>query len=649
MKTKVVALIGNPNSGKTTIFNGLTGSREAVGNWCGVTVEKKEAGYFEGKEHIRLVDLPGIYDIALDAGSADEQITKDYLTAGFSPLIVNVVDAAHLYRQLYLTLQLLEHGMSVVVALNMVDVAKTQGIVIDTAILSKALGCVVVPLTGSKGVGLKVLKKAISDSFNQTPSSVSVLAPEESVESAALRYQLIQQIIAKAVSKQNEAKPQTISEKIDAVVLNRWLGIPIFLGLMYSLFVFAIHITGSLQDLFDTVSSKIFVEGVQTGLVSLQAPDWVVNLLAFGVGEGIHTTVTFIPVIAGMFFALSFLEASGYMARAAFVMDRVMHWAGLPGKSFVPMIIGFGCNVPAVMAARTLDTYRERVLTILMTPFMSCGARLAIYALFVSAFFPNHGQNIIFMLYLIGIGAALLTGFILRKTWLKGEKSALIIELPVYRFPPLWLLAKTTWYRLKQFLVKAGVLIVALCTLLGIFSHKNWLESFGKAVTPIFSPMGIHKDNWPATVGLITGILAKEVVVGTLNALYVQEEQQRTPGVVSDNRVQERFGSTASAFSYLLFVLLYFPCVSVVAVMIRELNKKWAIFSVIWTTGFAYCMAVLCYQTLMIFETPVASVSWILGILGTLSAGGFYVYQFIQRRPLKQFKAVPTPITLVSP
>jgi ferrous iron transport protein B len=705
MKFKIVALVGNPNSGKTTLFNSLTGSHEAVGNWCGVTVEKKEGHYQDRNHMIQVVDLPGAYYLpALGEGSIDEQLTNQYLASNLADLALNVVDVAHLERQLYLTLQLLKRGTPVVVVLNRMDASIDQDFSIDTAILAKKLGCPVLLVKELKEEDLKVLKQTIALALTQpktleNPAAHEAVLEVDEVQNATIWYDAIREMVHQACLKKPTLKQNkvSVSEKIDQVVLNRFLGIPIFLGLMYGLFVFAIHITGSLQDFFDIASRTLFVEGTQKGLTFLQMPAWIVDLLAFGVGQGINTTVTFIPVIAGMFLALSFLEASGYMARAAFVMDKVMQWAGLPGKSFVPMIIGFGCNVPAVMASRTLDNYRERVLTILMSPFMSCGARLAIYALFVSAFFPHGGQNVIFMLYLIGISVALITGFILRNTVLSGERSALIIELPAYRWPTLRFLWKTTWHRLKQFILKAGALIIILCTILGAFNvvhdktgTKNWLVSFGQVITPIFAPMGIQADNWPATVGLVAGVLAKEVVVGTLNALYIQEEQQkmslsdvlpenvslkagllaavqsipnywmhmidnfRHPFLASApiedthptlvNIMQQRFGSAIAAFSYLLFVLLYFPCVSVVAAISRELNKKWAIFSVVWTTGFAYMAAVLFYQTMMLTTTPWVSMSWILGIVSFLAVAGVSVRQVIRRRQLGRFKAFPTPI-----
>ncbi len=435
------------------------------------------------------------------------------------------------------------------------------------------------------------------------------------------------------------------THRIDAIVLNRFFALPLFLVCIYLVFSTAIQASDVLKDYFEGLASTLFIDHVNDGLVSLKAPDWLIRVTAFGIGQGLKTTISFIPVIAVMFLAISFLEKSGYMASAAFIVDRVMRWVGLPGVSFVPMIIGFGCNVPAVMAARTLENYRERLLTILMSPFMSCGARLTIYALFVSAFFPKNGQNIIFGLYLIGIAVALLTGFVLRASVLRGERLRVKIELPDYRWPHISVLCQITWQRLKQFVLKAGALIVPLCAviaLLGVVQDKvgnnNWLATAGRSLTPVFAPMGIKEDNWPATVGLMTGVLAKEVVVGTLNTLYTTAE--------GGSQMVERFGSTAAAFSYLLFVLLYFPCVSVIATIARELNRSWALFSIVWTTGIAYITAVLFYQCATFAETPKTSFAWIVGLLTVLILGFYGVRKRMNTQINKAPKAFPTQIVV---
>jgi ferrous iron transport protein B len=467
---------------------------------------------------------------------------------------------------------------------------------------------------------------------------------------------------------------------------------------MYCMFLFAINVGGAFQDFFDISSNTIFVGGLAHILSYLHTPMWLTALLANGIGRGINTTVTFIPVIGAMFLFLAFLEDSGYMARAAFVVDRGMRALGLPGKSFVPMIVGFGCNVPAVMATRTLENKRDRILTVMMSPFMSCGARLAIYAVFTAAFFPVGGQNIVFALYLIGIGMAMLTGLLLRKTILKGEPAPLVMELPPYHLPHLITLLLNAWQRLRGFLFRAGKLIVPICVLIGVLSTLKMdgsismadgdahsiLSEIGRFFTPVFSPLGINQDNWPATVGLVTGVLAKEVVVGTLNALYTQvghlADLQTSgfdflgslhaavlsiPANLSQlvhslgnpilaqapvhtlsqsvyGEMYQRFDGQVGAFAYLLFVLLYFPCVSTTAVMLRELNRAWTVFSVVWTTTVAYGAAVLFYQTATFMRHPGASLGWVIGILLvlgiTILSANFYSRS--KRHTVKKYKTL---------
>ncbi|TAL64395.1 MAG: ferrous iron transport protein B, partial [Legionella sp.] len=462
--------------------------------------------------------------------------------------------------------------------------------------------------------------------------------------------------------------------KLDRIFLHRFLALPIFFGLMYVMFLFAINIGGAFQDFFDISTDTIFVKGTAWLLHQWQAPNWTIALLANGIGKGINTTLTFIPVIASMFFFLSLLETSGYMARAAFVVDKAMRAMGLPGKSFVPMIVGFGCNVPAIMAARTLDSERDRLLTVMMSPFMSCSARLAIYAVFVAAFFPSGGQNIVFSLYLIGILMAVLTGFLLRKTVLKGNASPLILELPAYHKPTLKRLLKETSMRLRYFVFRAGRLITPICLILGGLnaitvqggvsagdaSTESLLSFLGQWITPLFSPMGITQDNWPATVGLLTGMLAKEVVVGTLNSLYAQVGHlgeiavaqfdlwaglkaalwsipQNLAGLGSalvnpvlasaaDNEVSQsvygmmmnRFDGQVGAYAYLLFILLYIPCVSTMAVIRQEANQKLMWISIVWSFIVAYAAAVLFYQIGKFIEHPQQSLLWVSGILLSL-------------------------------
>lgn len=681
-----VALVGNPNCGKTTLFNALTGAKQRIGNWPGVTVERKSGSFCAGAQQIEVVDLPGIYSLSLDSGAIDEKIACEYIQANKSTIIVNIVDASNLERHLYLTLQLLEMGAPVIIALNMMDIAQARYIHIDIKKLEQILGCKVIELTANKNLGIQQLKQVITSKLSRTqlPAQFKDFISTENNEDADIlladaRYKFIDYVLSIALT-QSKLRKTTWTMRIDNIVLNRVLGIPIFLAVMYSLFFFAINIGGAFQDFFDIGSETIFVNGLAHLLQQMHMPMWVIALLADGVGKGINTVVTFIPVIGAMFLFLAMLEDSGYMARAAFVVDRFMRLLGLPGKAFVPMIVGFGCNVPAIMGARTLENKSDRILTIMMTPFMSCGARLAIFAVFTAAFFPRGGQNIIFALYMIGIFMAVLTGFLLRKTLLKGDPSPLVMELPAYHIPHLRTIFLHAWQRLKGFVYRAGKLIVPICILIGalnsmyVGSHSiSLLSLVGQWMTPLFSPMGLHSNNWPATVGLVTGVLAKEVVVGTLNTLYTQmghlaaqggDNFQLMAGLkaawqsIGENFSQlgdaftnpvyaqapidtvnqgvyglmyQKFDGQVGAFAYLLFVLLYFPCVSTVAVMLRELHKGWGIFSMIWMTAVAYGAAVFFYQAATWFQHPISSSLWLIAVTSLFFGTIFSMRSFANR------------------
>lgn len=732
-----VALIGNPNCGKSTLFNVLTGSHQKVGNWPGVTVERKSGYFDQDDDHIEIIDLPGVYSLVTTHHdmAVDTRIACEAITSGEINLIVNIVDANNLERHLYLTTQLLDMQLPLIVTVNMLDVAEKRHVQVDLNILSQQLNCPVVGISASRKIGITQLRKTILSNTihtNQTPSpiiyppilnrTVDTIAQtitahgaskmprfsalcwlegnhtfETTVSSEALitsiqqerhtleaqmsqeadlliadvRYTTAHKIANMALQKNVLSHITTITQRIDKIVLHRLWGIPIFLISMYLMFFFSINIGGAFQPFFDQASDAIFVQGFAQLLTTLHVPSVAITLLTLGLGKGINTVVTFIPVIGCLFFWLSFLESSGYMARAAFVIDRIMRAMGLPGKAFVPLIVGFGCNVPAILAARTLEHRRDRLLTLMMTPFMSCGARLAIYAVFTAAFFPVGGQNIVFALYLIGIFTAVMTGFILRRTVLKGESSPWLLELSSYHRPTFIVLLRSTWHRLKQFIINAGRYIIPVCIIVGtlnaftlevnlIAEEKNSTDSvlsvIGKTITPVFTPMGIHTENWPATVGLITGILAKEVVVGTLNTLYTQvgglPSASDEPFHFNDAMqkavlsVKQQFGSLQDSLSnpirgsaadatmdtsalgimfhyfdgkkgamaYLLFVLLYFPCISATAALARESSKRWALFSVSWSTGLAYIIAVIFYQTATWLQHPISSLGWILSL-----------------------------------
>ena len=660
-----LALIGNPNCGKTTVFNALTGTRQRVGNWPGVTVEKK-TGHFAGPQgDIELIDLPGTYSIASSAGGIDEAIARDYVHSADADVVINIVDASSLSRGLYLTSELMELDAKLVVVLNMMDVAQQNGVDIDVAALAEELKCPVVPLVASKQKGIDELKAAID--------AAATVQPLGTFSSDSDRYAAIDSILGACATLAPPAR--SISQRIDDVVLNPYLAFPIFLGVMYLMFLFSINVGSAFIDFFDLTGSVIFVEGPRQILTAIGLPAWLVIFIADGVGGGVQLVGTFIPVIASLFLVLSLLEDSGYMARVAFIVDRLLRSLGLPGKSFVPLIVGFGCNVPAVMATRSLDSQPDRILTTLMAPYMSCGARLTVYALFAAAFFPSNGQNIVFALYLIGIFIAVLSALAVRKHLMAEGRSPFVLELPAYHLPTLKGMFLQTWQRLMGFVLRAGKAIIAVVIILNVVSSigtdgsvgnedtdRSVLSAIGKTITPMFSPMGISEDNWPATVGIFAGIFAKEVVVGTLDSLYAPDnggneaslvemlemgllsipqnlsaigEQLTDPlgldlGDLEDTRtaaadqevqintisaMQNLFDGQIGAFAYLLFVLLYMPCVATIGVIYKEIGRFWAIFSVLWSFVVAYAAAVLAYQIGTFSAHPTASLSWIIGTL----------------------------------
>ena len=441
---------------------------------------------------------------------------------------------------------------------------------------------------------------------------------------ADVRYSFVSKVASSCITRDNEVK-QTITDKIDKIVLHRWLGVPIFLAVMYLMFIFSINVGSAFIDFFDILFGAIFIDGFGELLTSIGTPEWLKTILADGIGGGIQCISTFIPFIFCLFLALSFLEDSGYMARAAFVMDRLMRALGLPGKAFVPLIVGFGCGVPAIMATRTMEQKQDRITTVLMAPFMSCGARLPVYVLFATAFWPMSGQNLVFSLYLIGILAAIATGFMLKRTALAGQTSAFVMEIPPYHLPTAKNVLLRTWDRLKSFIFRAGKVIVVLVAVLcflnslgtdGSFRNqdtdKSVLSQIGKTIVPVFKPMGVSAENWPAAVGVFTGILAKEAVVGTLDSLYsgigdkaeeeaalgepaakIEEQEGSTGTIAAMNKL---FDGELGAFAYLLMVLLYLPCGAAMGAIYREVGSGWAIFSALWTTAVGYSAATIVYQ-----------------------------------------------------
>ena len=680
-----IALVGNPNCGKTTLFNALTGTHQHVGNWPGVTVERKTGTFTLDTRTIEVIDLPGTYALADSGRGIDEEIAQAYVESGDADVIVNILDATSLSRGLFLTNELAKTRVPLVVAINMVDVAAENDIRIDFDALTTRLGCPVVPLIASRREGLIELKSAIDQA--RPAASISDDAELTAVYAAidGLTQTCVQTGLPTGKSK------RSISERIDDVVLNRYLAFPVFLAAMYLMFLISINVGSVFIDFFDLAGSALFVELPRQFMNFLGFPSWLTVFIADGVGGGVQLVGTFIPVIGALFLVLSLLEDSGYMARVAFIVDRLLRSLGLPGKSFVPLIVGFGCNVPAVMATRALDSQPDRILTTLMAPYMSCGARLTVYALFATAFFPSNGQNVVFALYIIGIAVAVLSALAVRKHLLPQTHSTFVLELPAYHVPILRNILLQTWQRLKGFVVRAGKAIVIVVIGLNIVNsigtdgsvgnentEQSVLSAIGKSITPVFEPMGISQDNWPATVGIFTGIFAKEVVVGTLDALYAPEDEQEETGIVAlfeaafvsipenlgglaeqitdplgldlgdlenmseqaqaqdvqintISAMQNLFGSQASAFAYLLFILLYMPCVATIGVIFKEVGGFWATFSVVWSFIVAYAAAVVAFQVTLIGSTPLSSTLWIASVL-VACAVIFYLLVYWGRR-----------------
>lgn len=665
METKklIVGLVGNPNSGKSTLFNQLTGGKARVGNWPGVTVEKKE-GKFQFQDYeITIVDLPGIY--SLTAHSIDEKIARDFILEDKPDGVVVVVDASNLERNLYLVAELLELGVNVLVALNMMDVVRKKGIVINLERLSQVLGVTLVETVASKGEGVEELKEAITkklkgakkhfkvdygediereiehlerkintsqyplrwaaiklleedreilDSFEGQGEDLRDLLSESKrrleeqrdydLQTALVerRYGFISGLVRESVSKKYElAERLDISDKIDRAVINRYLGIPIFLGLMWLVFQFVFTLGGPLSDGIDAFIGWVG-EAASSAVGSLGGSKWLSSLVSDGIISGVGAVLVFLPFIFLLFFAITILEGSGYLARAAFVMDRFMHALGLQGKSCIPMILGFGCNIPAIMAARTVASERDRILTILVIPFMSCSARLTIYTLFAGAFFAEYQGWVVFSLYLLGIIIAILVARLLKGLFFRTEDSPLIMELPPYRMPSLKFVLSTTWERGSLFLKRAGTKIFLAVVFVWLLSSlpagveyaskESLIGQIGSLFAPLFEPAGF--GFWQSAVALLCGILAKEVVVGTLGTLYGAEE-------AGLKEVLQSHFTPLSAYAFMVMSLLYIPCVAAVATIIREANWRWALLVVGYSLLLGWTLAVVIYQVGRIF------------------------------------------------
>ena len=761
---KTIGIVGNPNCGKTTVFNALTGSRQHIGNWPGVTVEKKE-GFAnlsnrqidestnrQIDESVRIVDLPGIY--SLTATSEDERASLEYILSHEADLFVNVLDATTLERNLYLTLLLCELKVPMIVVVTMMDIARHRNIRVELDHLAEHLGVPVIGVDATKEKDIRRLKDFLGDvcggmgtrrptvptveldygneleheidilasatiktaeGLKVTPRWVAIkalegdpfirrkleayhdMAPEvvdgaiarvtdiladpPDVELAEARYGVIAGLVHDVV-KVTRAKTY-VSEWIDRFVLNRILGIPLFLGIMYFVFWFTQAVGGAFIDFFDILGDTLFVSGLGWLMSTCHSPEWLTAIVANGAGTAVQTVMTFLPPVGFMFLALAVLEDSGYMARAAYLMDRFMRWIGLPGKSFVPMLVGFGCSVPAIMATRTLESKRDRFLTVFMAPFMSCGAKLPIWVLFGAAFFPQNPGKLIFLIYVTGIVLGIATGLVLKHTLFQGEPTHFIMELPPYHCPRPKHIFLHVWERLQIFIWRAGKFIVPMVLVLGLLNtigtdgsigHEDSDESLlavaGKAITPVFEPLGVEKDNWPASVSIFTGLFAKESVIGTMKGLYGQNDNSSIRQIEQSTNdseysfiggIKEAFASIPEnlagltggisdaldageedqseveidalrrhfpkgfhqMFAFLLFVLLYVPCLAATGVVFREIGRFYGTIFVGYLTLLGWSVATI-YHAVMVSGSSL----WLMigsGILATMF-GAFWIY-----------------------
>jgi len=557
-----VAMVGNPNVGKTSLLNALTGGDFSVGNFPGVTVEKKEGkGLINGRT-VTFVDLPGIY--SLQAESIDEKVARDYLEKEKPDLILNVVNALNLERNLYLTLQLTKFGIPMIIVLNMIDEAEKNGIRIDEKKLSEITGVPVVKTSAVKGVGVEELKREILRG-----GGIPRTFPDDLQEIIRIAER-----IAKNVTVVEKFEKTEIEEALDEVFMDRHLGIPIFLSFMWMMFTFTYSVAQPLQEFLE--SGFDFLASYISGF-----DGWFFSMLGDGVIAGVGNVLSFVPNIAFLFLFLSILELSGYIPRAVFLVDGFMSRFGLHGRSVIPLIMGFGCNVPAILATRSIEDEKVRIATALINPFMSCSARLPIYVLFAGLFFPKNGSVVIMALYVIGVLIALISAFIMRNTLLRGE-SEFIMELPPYMIPnpkELWLM---TWSRTKHFIQKAGTVILVMSIVVWYITtypggsiEESYAATLGKAIQPLFHPMGW---SWELVLALISGFVAKEVVVATIGVLNIDITAIMAPH---------------QAFAYMLFTLLYMPCLATIAAIRAEIGTRWAVFAVVFSFSVAYAVALI--------------------------------------------------------
>ena len=593
-----VALFGNPNVGKTTVFNLLTGSNQYVGNWPGVTIEKKE-GYLN--DNIKIVDLPGIY--AMDTFSNEEKVSKSYLENEDVDVIVNVVDASNLDRNLYLTTQLMKYNKPIILLLNMVDLADAKGIKTDYDKLAKELNVTILPIIAKKKSGLENIEKVIENCSKQKVNYSIDFGDETST------YKKLEEIISNCSKAPIESK-ESISDRIDNIMLNPILAYPLFIGILLLLFKFTFDwVGGPLQEGLTGII-ETYVMTPMDGLLA-NSSEWFRSLIIDGVLGGIAGTLPFFPLIFTLFFGISLFEDSGYMSRAAFLMDKIMSKVGLSGKAFIPMVMGLGCASPAIMATRTLESEKDRKITALISPLMTCGAKLPIYALFVAIFFSKNEALITTSLYLLGIVVAILVALVLNKTVYKTEAEPFVLELPEYKIPTLSALLKNTWNKSKGFLIRVVTVMFAMSVVIWFLSsfnfagftenmNESFLAGFGKILTPIFAPLGF-KD-WRISVALLSGLGAKEIVVNTMIVLFGNLHQ-----------VLPTVFTGVTAYSFLIFSALYTPCIASLATMRKEYGNKMMMISLSYQFLLAWVVAFIFNTIANLFLGNSASIEYIIG------------------------------------
>ena len=698
-----IALAGNPNSGKTTLFNALTGSNQFVGNWPGVTVEKKE-GRLKGHKDVIIMDLPGIY--SLSPYTLEEVVARTYLITERPDAIINIIDGTNLERNLYLSTQLMELGIPVIMAVNMMDLVSKNGDKIDTKELSKQMGCEVVEISALKGTGIKeAAEKAVqlAETRRETPA-VHTFAPEvESVldsiedllgndvpsgqrrfyaiklferdnkigeqmnrvpdvepmiadaeramddDSESIitneRYTYIAKVIKRSYVKRSKEKLSR-SDKIDRVLTNRWAGLPIFLGIMFIVYYVSVTTVGTLVTDWtnDTLFGEWIVPAANSGLEAIGCAAWLQGLLVDGIISGVGAVLGFVPQMLVLFLFLAFLESCGYMARVAFIMDRIFRKFGLSGKSFIPMLIGSGCGVPGIMASRTIESDRDRKMTIMTTTFIPCGAKLPIIAMIAGAFFGNAGW-VSWSAYFVGIAAIVCSGIILKKTKMfAGDPAPFVMELPAYHLPTVGNILRSMWERGWSFIKKAGTIILLSTIVLWFLMSFGWdsagafrmleaeelnysiLASIGNAIAPIFAPLGWTNlgEGWKMAVAAVSGLIAKENVVATFGLLYGFAEVAEDGAEIWGNLAASL--TAVAAYGYLVFNLLCAPCFAAMGAIKREMNnRKWFWFAIGYQCLLAYCAALCVYQIGTVITVGAGAINgWFFVALAVL-AGFLYL------------------------